>query len=733
MAAPSATHQFMELVQKCGVVDPTRLDAWLQQGDPETRLAAPPAQLAGLLVKDGLLTLYQAQQLLNGRWQNFIVNDRYKVLSLLGTGGMGSVYLCEHLHMHRRVALKVLPPRLADDPVALKRFQREAIALAAVEHPNIVRAHDFRCDGPMPFLVMEYVEGTNLQELVKDHGPLAIGQAAHYLSQAAAGLEHARQVGWVHRDIKPANLLIDRSGTVKLLDMGLAKLLQDEASSVTKNFGDQSILGTADYIAPEQALNSQEVDIRTDIYSLGATFHYALTGQVLYPGATAAQKLLFHQVKSPTPLRELRADVPPALAAVIERMLAKAREGRFQTPREVVDELAPVFGELPPMKGLPGESAAPASAAGAIAMPSLEDLLPPMEGCVGATVPLAVQRRAQASRRWQRQTVAGGVVLFGGLAVFLVLLLRSTPTPTASPALAGARPTLASSAVDAFGQWQERTARLSVEQQKEAVLQKLTERNPAFDGQVKFEVKDLHVVRAELSAANVKDLAPLRALPFLSALICNGGAAGKGKLADLGALHGLTLVHLECARTQVGDLSALKGMPLQALVCATTSVADLGPLQGTKRLALLDCSQTQVWDLTPLRGSRLQVLICNDTPLVDLRPLAGMKLVALSCRGTRVRDLTPLTGMPLTQLVCHNTLVGDLGPLRNMKTLKLLDCRGTRVRDLAPLKGLALEQLHCNFDPKRDAEIVRSITTLKTINNQSAAEFWKKLDLPPKP
>ncbi|MCS7017446.1 MAG: serine/threonine protein kinase, partial [Gemmatales bacterium] len=193
---------------------------------------------------------------------------KYKVLEKLGSGGMGQVFLCEHLLMRRRVAIKVLPTSKAQDPAGLERFYREARAIAAVDHPNLVRAYDIDQADNLHFLVMEYVDGVSLQELVKKVGPLPVLRACHYIYGAAVGLQHVHEIGLVHRDIKPGNILVDRNGLVKILDLGLARFFHD-ADELTKKY-DENILGTADYLSPEQAIDSHTVDIRADIYSLGA-------------------------------------------------------------------------------------------------------------------------------------------------------------------------------------------------------------------------------------------------------------------------------------------------------------------------------------------------------------------------------------------------------------------------------------------------------------------------------
>jgi serine/threonine protein kinase len=339
MAAPSKVDEFLDLVRKSGVVDEKRLDAYMERARA-TGLPPDLGKFAGILVRDGILTHFQAEQFLQGKWRRFTIG-KYKVLERLGSGGMGSVYLCEHKFMRRRVAVKVLPAAKADDPAALERFYREARAVAALDHPNIVRAYDIDQDEKLHFLVMEYVDGTSLQEVVKKHGAMDVTRAAHYIAQSAVGLQHAYQTaGLVHRDIKPGNILVDRNGVVKILDMGLARFFHDEEDILTKKY-DENVLGTADYLAPEQALDSHSVDIRADIYSLGATFYYVLTGSTPFTEGTVAQKLIWHQTRHPKPVRTLRSEVPEALAQVLEKMMAKNPAERYQSPADITQALAP--------------------------------------------------------------------------------------------------------------------------------------------------------------------------------------------------------------------------------------------------------------------------------------------------------------------------------------------------------------------------------------------------------
>lgn len=336
MPAPTTNDEFLELVHKSGVADAKRLDSYLQQATANGTLPDDPAKLANVLIKEGILTRFQTQQFLLGKWRGFAIGN-YKVLERLGSGGMGNVYLCEHKVMRKRVAIKVLATVSAENPEALKRFYREARAAAALDHPHIVRAHDVGKEDKLHFLVMDYVDGTSLEEIVRKHGKMDVLRATHYIAQSAAGLGFAHQSGLIHRDIKPANLMLDRSGVVKVLDMGVARFAQEDDEVLTKG-----PLGTADYLAPEQARDSHAADPRADIYSLGASFYFLVTCTVpLSDAKTVAQKLLFLQTKEPKPVRELRPEVPDGLAAIIHKMMAKEPDKRYQSLAEVIAALTP--------------------------------------------------------------------------------------------------------------------------------------------------------------------------------------------------------------------------------------------------------------------------------------------------------------------------------------------------------------------------------------------------------
>ncbi len=353
VSPPDTTAEFLDLVRASGICSPASVE---ERFPAVADLPPDPARAADVLVRKGVLTRFQAKQLLAGRHRGFRLGP-YLVKDLLGQGGMGAVYLAEHAALRRSVAIKVLrAQRGADHLVSVERFMREARAAAALDHPNIVRIHDIAQQGDAHYLVLEYVEGRTLDQLIARGGAIALSLAVGYIAQAAAGLQHAHEKGFVHRDVKPANLIVTADGTVKLLDMGLARSLTSAGDNLTELLDKEAVVGTVDFIAPEQALGGSRVDIRADIYSLGATFFALVTGQPPFRGTTS-QKLAQHQMKPPPDLAAQDRTFPPELAQVVAKMLAKKPEERYQTPAAVIAALAPWLsddGEQKVVVGLAG-------------------------------------------------------------------------------------------------------------------------------------------------------------------------------------------------------------------------------------------------------------------------------------------------------------------------------------------------------------------------------------------
>ena len=263
----------------------------------------------------------------------------YQIIGHIGGGGMGTVYKALHVRMGRVVALKVLRPEIQQNPALIQRFDREVRAAARLTHPHIVAALDAREQDGVHFLITEFIDGQDLQAMVKDGGPLPVAAAVDCILQAARGLDYAHRQGIIHRDVKPANLLRDAGGVVRILDMGLARLDADSGSSATDLTNSGMVLGTAAYMAPEQARDVRRADARADIYSLGCTLFFLLTGRHVYSGATALDTVLSHLSQPIPSLTEVDASLPVALERIFHRMVSKEPADRYQTAAEVVQEL----------------------------------------------------------------------------------------------------------------------------------------------------------------------------------------------------------------------------------------------------------------------------------------------------------------------------------------------------------------------------------------------------------
>lgn len=350
----TTTAAFVETLRYCGLLEAKQL----HEISPATRKTSDPRPLARHLVEQGWITTFQANQLLRGQGQQLVLGS-YVLLEKLGAGGMGQVYKARHQKLGRIVAVKVIRPDRLRDPDTVIRFHREIRAASQLAHPNIVLALDADEINGTHFFAMEYVEGHDLASLVKRGGPLPTVEAVEYIRQAACGLAHAHSKKLVHRDIKPSNLLVSwssrqgsaLSGTatpgsgeavVKILDFGIARLhFPDDENEDSQMLTQKGVLmGTADYVAPEQAVNPHGADIRCDLYSLGCTFYLILTGSLPYPGGTTVEKLFKHRLEEPVPVELLRPEVPAEVGVIVRRLMAKNPDDRYQTPAELISALS---------------------------------------------------------------------------------------------------------------------------------------------------------------------------------------------------------------------------------------------------------------------------------------------------------------------------------------------------------------------------------------------------------
>lgn len=731
-------------------------------------------ELVRELVRQKKLTKFQAEQVWQGKGKSLVLGN-YLLLEKIGQGGMGAVYKAEHRRMKRIVAVKMLPVAMTQDQPTIARFQREVEAVAKLNHSNIVAAFDADNANGSYFLVMEFVEGSDLSVLVKKNGPLPVGQAVNCILQAARGLQAAHAEGIVHRDIKPANLLLDTKGTVKILDMGLARIAGDVAGQAELT-GTGAVMGTVDYMAPEQARSTKTADARADIYSLGCSLFYLLTGKATYDGETLTGKLLAHQTDPIPMIRAIRPEVPGGVEAIFTKMVAKRVGDRYQTMTEVIADLEACGTSQ-------DQSAGTQQPFGSSTDEGLTNFL--KEIAVGAPKPILPKKSAGPlfGKEKNRLLIGGGVLGVMILLAGLVLALRTKDSTLAKgggkKSIAGKQTTVSTKGWHdwpahrggnhadralyelvnqatkpattlndpAIQKWMNEVAEMSAEDQVKAVAKRLQELNPGFDGKVTPTIDFLDLAGLQFASDDVTDISPVRALPKLKTLDCSGSSQGRGRLADLSPLKGLALASLKCNYTQVSDLAPLKGLFLTSLDCSGSQISDLSPLEAMPLtflnfmsnpvsdlsplkgmpLTTLYFAHSQVSDLSPLKGMLLTSLQCGVTPVCDLSPLKGMPLKVLLCQGTKVSDLTPLKDMPLTMLLCNATQVFDLSPLKGMP-LVYLQCNSTPVSDLTPLNDLPLKTLIFDFKPDRDTELLRSIKTLETINEKPAAEFWKEVE-----
>jgi serine/threonine protein kinase/WD40 repeat protein len=362
----------------------------------------------------------------------------YRLLEQIGAGGMGTVYRAEHTKLKRIVALKLLPPSRVQDARAIARFEREMEAIGRLDHPSVVRATDAGEYGGSHYLVMEYVDGIDLANLSQQEGPLPVADACELIRQSAVGLQYIHEHGLVHRDVKPSNLMLTSAGQVKILDLGLALLRSDELRGPLTDSG--QAMGTADYMAPEQAIDSRQVDIRADIYSLGCTLYRLLAGRAPfaapeYPGVV--ERILAH-INDPVPsLRSFRTDLPVDLEAVVDQMLAKKPGGRFTTPREVAQSLEP-FAAGSNLHGLTRRVVIPAGVGDRNRLASTPNFvsLPRTETWSGHALG---ERHADdgATRRWNRRMLAvvgaGTILMIAAVFVAYQTVIRiQTNRPVAA-------------------------------------------------------------------------------------------------------------------------------------------------------------------------------------------------------------------------------------------------------------------------------------------------------------
>ena len=344
LSVAQSASQFIESLRKSRLLTTEEVDAAVEQLDVCSDDGAIPT--AKSFVRGGILTRLQASRLLEGQHRGFFI-EHFRIDDILGSGGMGWVYSATNLETKEKVAIKMLTEKNDQNPGLLTRFKLEARAGLMVNHEAVVRTllmgHTQGLFGDIHYMVMDQVEGIGVDEFVAMlGGPIKWKLACHIAYYAGAGLHHAHRKGLIHRDIKPSNILVDTAGTARVLDFGLSQVSNSDQSdefSLAMIFG-QDCLGTADYIAPEQASDSFTIDHRADVYSLGATLYYMLTGQIMFPDCKSrAEKIEAQKHRTPEGIRKLRPEVPVEVEAIVNRMLAKNPCDRFPTAKIMCSKL----------------------------------------------------------------------------------------------------------------------------------------------------------------------------------------------------------------------------------------------------------------------------------------------------------------------------------------------------------------------------------------------------------
>lgn len=338
--------EFLKTVVRSGLLDRDQLLSALQTVPSEHEHDA--LAVADHLVRTGKLSRFQSRKLLAGVSKGLLFGP-YQILSLIGKGGMGKVFLARDSRDGVLRALKVLPPKMARSKERLlARFQREMEMSQRVSHPHLCRTYAAGQMHGVYYLVMEFIPGQTLSRLVHNQGPLPLDRAARLMSEVASGLDHAHQLGLIHRDLKPGNIMVTPHDHAKVLDLGLALMEGEQTDDPSVTGGHGYVVGTMDYIAPEQTYDPTAVDARADVYSLGCTLYFALTGRALFPGGTSVEKIRRHRKEAPVQLRALLPDMPSGFAALVHQLLAKDPQNRLSSAKEVEDQLALWAGGSPP-------------------------------------------------------------------------------------------------------------------------------------------------------------------------------------------------------------------------------------------------------------------------------------------------------------------------------------------------------------------------------------------------
>ena len=729
----------VQQIHDTGLVAPGTLANFI----PPKAIVQSVDELLRNLSKQHHLTKFQVALVGQGKAKALVLGS-YTILDKIGAGGMGQVYQAEHRRMKRVVAIKTLPAAMMKDKSVVARFQREVEAAAKLNHPNIVTAYDADEGNGLHFLVMEHVQGTDLSALVKQQGPVPIDQAVNFLMQAARGLEYAHQKGVIHRDIKPANLLLEDNGTIKILDMGLARIDGTEHSPPPDDLtGTGAVMGTVDYMAPEQWANTHTADARCDLYALGCTLCFLLIGRAPYADdehRNPVAKMRGH-VQEPIPdLRIVRPDVPDRVLSIYKKLMAKNPDDRFPTATALIAALASISSNLTTETNTPVSPRATSSKTritGTEAIQKAEDSNRTQitnEISLGSVAALIDTAR----QLFDAHDYAG-----------VISLLENIPAQSRTEAM--------DSILENARECQAECARLLLEIDDARRLHKpkllltkaeqLLKLKPGHSPTRRL-MKGLKSYGGKLETAKFDARDELLTLQEASGIFKGLGTYYIACIAAAAVAFGVgtALIYSYLGQSKVRqqlDVAVAKPPPDQLASqpkMASPERSDEGlaspsptdPASTFKSPAfeewiqkvtsmpaerqveavvkkLMELNQGFDGKVTDHGGkgtpgiengvvTRLEIATDNVKDISPVRALVGLKRFA--CRGSVrsngiLSDLSPLKGMPsLTQLICANTLISDLSSLKDMR-LTRLHCDDTRVTDLSPLRGMPLEILSC--------------------------------------
>ncbi len=608
----------------------------------------------------------------------------YRIMELLGAGGMGSVFRAEDTKLHRNVALKLMLPKIAADPVARQRFLREARAAASLRSDHIVNVYQVDEEKEIPYLAMELLEGRSLDDAIRSAEQLDIDLIVHVALGVAKGLSDAHEKGLVHRDIKPANIWLEQTAEgpsrVKILDFGLARTQVDDTHLTHAS----AIVGTPAFMAPEQARREKLADERSDLFSLGCVIYYMCTSEVPFKSDSTLGTLMALAVNTPDSPSQRNPAIPLSLSRLTMQLLEKDPSKRVQTARELMARLKVVQFEV---------DAGTAEYASSSSAPKVS----------------IANTKHYSGRRW----------LIVGLSSLILICsigyayLQSNRKDLNAEAIAS----------DQINELvHSNPANRTANEQLKKVFAQFKLDNPKFEGAFRPTLEEGTLTELTIKGEGVANIEAIRDLKSLKTLIIEADGTFELRMLDLSPIQGFALTQLRLRDGYaVSNVKALQGMPLRELALDYSPISDLTPLEGMP-LRLIYLWGWSGSDLTPLRGMPLEELNVggNGKPM-DLSPIKGAPLQFLCINLSQVSDISPLKGAPLRRLYLNQTNVSDLSPVQDAALEEIL-VEHTRVKDISYAKSWPLKWIEFDYEIDGWYDVLKGISSLERIKDQPAAK-----------